>query len=81
MPSLVVIGQQIKEKWRGAQCAPQAYIITKYPSLNKVNAATTQCDLSPRFFYIDATSLKAIRYESKSLNRIVADKLHRVVVA
>ena len=26
-------------------------------------------------------NLKAIRYESKSLNRIVADKSHRVIVA
>ena len=26
-------------------------------------------------------NLKAIRYESTSLNRIVADKLHRVIVA
>ena len=27
------------------------------------------------------TNLKAIRYESTSLNRIVTDKLHRVIVA
>ena len=27
------------------------------------------------------TNLKAIRYESTSLNRIVADKLHSVIVA
>ena len=27
------------------------------------------------------TNLKAIRYESTSLNRIVADKSHRVIVA
>ena len=26
-------------------------------------------------------NLKAIRYESTSLNRIVADKLHRVIIA
>ena len=26
-------------------------------------------------------NLKAIRYESKSLNRIIADKSHRVIVA
>ena len=41
--------------------------------------------LSPRFFCIDATLLcknwRAIRYESTSLNRIVADKSHRVIVA
>ena len=39
MPSLVLIGQQIKEKRRGAQCAlppPQAYMIPKYPSPNTV---------------------------------------------
>ena len=37
MPSLVVIGQQIKEKRRGggAHCTP-AYMITKYHSLNRV---------------------------------------------
>ena len=43
----------------------------------------TRCDLSPRFFCIDATlcaNLKAIRYESMSLNIIVADKSHRVMV-
>ena len=27
------------------------------------------------------TNLKAVRYESMSLNRIVDDKLHRVIVA
>ena len=32
---LVAIGQEIKEKWRRHFCSP-AYIITKYPSLNKV---------------------------------------------
>ena len=36
MPSLVVIGQQIKEKWRGGKFVPPAYILTKYPSLNRV---------------------------------------------
>ena len=37
MLSLVVIGPQIKEKQRGAQCAPPgAYILSKYPSLNRV---------------------------------------------
>ena len=48
-------------------------------------AAITRCDLSPRFFCIDATSdcgnLKAIRYELTSLNRIAANKSHRVIVA
>ena len=47
-------------------------------------ATITRCDLSPRFFCIDASfwaNLKAIRYESTSLNRIVADKSHRVIVA
>ena len=38
MPSLVVIGPQIKEKQRGAQCAPPpAYMVPKDPSLNRVN--------------------------------------------
>ena len=36
MPSLVVIGQQIKEKRRRAQCVPPAYMVPKYPSLNRV---------------------------------------------
>ena len=38
MPSLVVIGPQIKEKQRrggGGQCAP-AYMVPKDPSLNRV---------------------------------------------
>ena len=30
---------------------------------------------------LHCTNLKAIRYESMSLNRIVADKSHRVIVA
>ena len=40
MPSLVVIGQQIKEKRVGTMC-PLGYIITKYPSLNRVNHLKT----------------------------------------
>ena len=46
-------------------------------------ATITRCNLSPRFFCIDSTllgELEAIRYESMSLNRIVADKSHRVIV-
>ena len=37
MPSLVVIGPQIKEKQRGAQCPP-AYMVPKDPSLNRVKS-------------------------------------------
>ena len=38
MPSLVVIGQQIKKKRRGGHnVPPPAYIVPKYPSLNRVN--------------------------------------------
>ena len=46
-------------------------------------ATITRCDLSPRFFYNDTTLMcnRGIRYESTSLNRIVADKSHRVIVA
>ena len=49
-------------------------------------ATTTWCDLSPRFFCVDATlrycaNLKAMRYESMSSNRIVPDKSHRVIAA
>ena len=36
MSSLVVIGPQIKEKQRGAHCAPPAYMVPKDPSLNRV---------------------------------------------
>ena len=35
MPSLVVIGQEIKEKRRG-YIVPPAYMVLKYPSLNRV---------------------------------------------
>ena len=35
MPSLVVIGQQIKEKRRGGALCP-VYMVPKYPSLNRV---------------------------------------------
>ena len=44
-------------------------------------ATITGCDLSPRLFVLIIRYLKVIRYESTSLNRIVADKLHRVIVA
>ena len=36
MPSLVVIGPQIKEKQRGHNVAPPAYMVPKDPSLNRV---------------------------------------------
>ena len=36
MPSVVVIGQQIKEKRRGHNVPPPAYMVPKYPSLNRV---------------------------------------------
>ena len=52
--------------------------------ISSLKATITRCDLLPRFFCIDArycANLKAIRYESTSLNRIVADKSHRVIVA
>ena len=39
MPSLVVIGQQIKEKQRGGiMCPPPPYMVPKDPSLNRVNS-------------------------------------------
>ena len=37
MLGLVVIGQQIKEKRKGGTMCLPAHIITKYPSLNRVN--------------------------------------------
>ena len=48
-----------------------------------VKATITRYDLS-RFFCIDATLLcefESDKYESTSLNRIVADKSDRVIVA
>ena len=47
-------------------------------------ATFTRCGLSPDSFVLMlryCANLKAIRYESTSLNRIVADKSHRVIVA
>ena len=47
-------------------------------------ATITLCDLSQRFFLLTLryfANFKAMRYESTSLNRIVADKSHRVIVA
>ena len=38
MPSLVVIGTQIKDKQRGTQCAP-LYMVPKDPSLNRVKSS------------------------------------------
>ena len=47
-------------------------------------ATITRGDLSPDSFVLMlryCENLKAIRYESTSLNRIVADKLHGAIVA
>ena len=48
-------------------------------------ATITWCDLSPRFYCIHVphycANLKAIRYESTSLDGIVADISRRVIVA
>ena len=47
-------------------------------------ATITRCDLSPDSFVLMlcyCTNLKAIKYESTSLNRIVAVKSHGVIVA
>ena len=44
----------------------------------------TRCDLSPHSFVLMlryCVNSKEIRYESTSLNRIVADKSHCVIVA
>ena len=49
-----------------------------------LKATIARCDLSPRFFCMMQhyyVNLKAIRYESTSLHRIVADKSHLVIVA
>ena len=37
-PSLVVIGPQIKEKQRGGGIVPPAYMVAKYPCLNRDKA-------------------------------------------
>ena len=55
-------------------------VITRNQHLHK--ATITWCDLSSRFFCIDATSLcelESDKYESTSLNRIAADKSHSVI--
>ena len=47
-------------------------------------AVIARCDLSPRFFCIHATLLcefESDRYELKSLDRIIADKSHHVIIA
>ena len=47
-------------------------------------ATITRYDLAPDSFVLMLryrANLKAIRYESTSLNRIVADKSHRLIVA
>ena len=47
-------------------------------------ATITRCDLSPDSFVLMlryCANLKAISYESTSLNKIVANKSHRVIVA
>ena len=70
---------------------------TSMQSLQKVEASSTLCNLCKPKKVQDkllrlrlhgailmlryCVSLKAIRYESKSLNRIVADKSHDVIVA
>ena len=50
----------------------------------EIKATITRCDLSPDTFVFIlrySANLKAIRYESTSFNRILADKLHRVIAA
>ena len=53
---------------------------TPVVTLPRPKAAITRCNsfvLMLRY----CSNLKAIRYESTNSNRIVADKLHRVIVA
>ena len=52
--------------------------------INSRKATITLWDLSPDSSVLMlryCANLKAIRYESTNLNRIAADKLHRVIVA
>ena len=70
--------------WRPCWCIGSTHDNNlRFNSLSLTYATITQCDLSQRFFVLMlryCANLKAIRYESMSLNRIVADKWHRVVV-
>ena len=50
MPSLVVIGQQIKEKRRGHNFPPPpAYMVPKYPRLNRVNRLDLRAPIIKNF--------------------------------
>ena len=62
MLSLVVIGQQIKEKQRGAHCAPPAYMVPKYPSLNRVNGRP--CLLKAKFILGNADNMSFVLHPS-----------------
>ena len=75
-------------RWAGTHTLHHPVISgpTPNPLSYAAKAAITRCDLSPRFLCIDATfkyctKLRAIRYESTNLNRILADKSHHVIVA
>ena len=60
------------------------FLLINFSNKRHVKATITRSDLSPRFFLLMlryCANLKAIRYESSSLNRIAADKSHRVIVA
>ena len=50
MPSLVVIGPQIKEKHRGTMSPPAAYMVPKDPSLNKVKENRLEIPIWIKFF-------------------------------
>ena len=70
-PSLVVIGPQIKEKQRGAQCAPlPAYIVPKDPSLNrvKVDINNHKTALNGRISTIFSTSRYRLMYLNKKFH-------------
>ena len=72
MPSLVVIGPQIKEKQRATMCPP-AYMVPKDPSLNRVKTkkllrfhCSSYCNLvtiATMMHVADASCLKAAPFQ------------------
>ena len=76
---------QIHQKRLFISCSSYLFhliLVSIKPGFHK--AIITLCNLSPNSFVLMlryCAILKVIRYESTSLNRIVADKSHRVIVA
>ena len=59
-------------------------ILCYFPRISSIRLQLHGAIYRPDFFVLmlhHCVNLKAIRYESMSLNRIAADKSHRVIVA